>query len=81
MKAYECSALYKENMKKYHDQNIEKHDFVVWDLMLLFKSRLRLFLRKLKSKWSSLFLIIQVYSHGSVELDNKKGTRFKVNWQ
>ena len=27
LKAYECSVLYKENMKKYHDQMIERRKF------------------------------------------------------
>ena len=35
-KAYESLALYKEKMKKYHDQKIEKHNFLVGDLVLLF---------------------------------------------
>ena len=43
IKQYESSALYKEKMKKYHDQKIEKHKFVVGDLVLLFNSRLCLF--------------------------------------
>ena len=39
MKAYESSALYKEKMKKYHDQKIEKRNFLVGDLVLLFNFR------------------------------------------
>ena len=39
LKAYESSALYKENMKKYHDNKIEKREFMVGDLVLLFNSR------------------------------------------
>ena len=50
LKAYESSALYKEKMMKYHDQKIEKHDFIVGDLVLLFNSMLRLSAGKLKSK-------------------------------
>ena len=42
-KSYEISALYKEKMKKYHEKKIEKSEFVVGDLVLLFNSRLRLF--------------------------------------
>ena len=49
LKAYESSALYKEKIKKYHDNKIEKREFMVGDLVLLFNSRLRLFLGKLKS--------------------------------
>ena len=43
LKSYERSPLYKENMKKYHDQKIEKREFMVGDLLLLFNSRLLFF--------------------------------------
>ena len=39
LKSYEISALYKEKMKKYHEQKIEKRDFMVGDLVLLFNFR------------------------------------------
>ena len=81
LKAYESSALYKEMMKKYHDQKIEKRDFMVGDLVFLFNSRLRLFPGKLKSKWTDPYLITQLFPHGVVELENKEGVRFKVNGQ
>ena len=81
LKAYESSDLDKENMKKYHNQKIEKREFAVGNLVLLFNSRLRLFPGKLKSKWTSPFMITQVFPQGAVELDNKEGARFKVNWQ
>lgn len=81
LKAYESSALYKEKMKKYHDQKIEKREFVVGDLVLLFNSRLHLFLGKLKSKWTGPFRVTQVFPHGAVELENKEGIRFKVDGQ
>ena len=54
LKAYESSALYKEKIKKYHDNKIEKREFMVGDLVLLFNSRLRLFPGKLKSYWTAL---------------------------
>ena len=57
LKEYECSPLYKEKMKKYHDLNIEKHDFVVEDLVHLLNSMVRLFPGILKSKLISPFLI------------------------
>ena len=60
LKAYESSALYKEKMKKYNDQKIEKRKFVVGDLVLLFNSRLCFFPGKLKSKWIGPFLITKV---------------------
>ena len=73
--------LYKENMKKYHDKKIEKCDFLVGDLVLLFNSRLCLFSGKLKSKWIGPYLITQLFPHGVVELENKEGVRLKVNGQ
>ena len=39
LEAYESSALYKKKMKRYHDQNIEKRNFLVGDLVLLFNFR------------------------------------------
>ena len=54
---------------------------MVGDLMLLFNSRLRLFLRKIKSKWASPYLITEIFPHGAVVLENKEGVRFKVNGQ
>ena len=56
LKPYESSALYKEKMKKYHDNKIEKQEFIVRDLVLLFNSMLRLFSGKLKSKWTGPYL-------------------------
>ena len=35
LKAYESSAFYKEKMKKYHDQKIEKRNFLFGDLVVL----------------------------------------------
>nr|XP_004239565.1 uncharacterized protein LOC101260230 [Solanum lycopersicum] len=81
LKAYESSDIYKEKMMKYHDQRIEKREFVVGNLVLLFNSSLRLFQGKLKSKWTWPFLITKVFPHGTVELENKEGTKFIVNGQ
>ena len=68
-------------MKKYHDNKIEKREFMVGDLVLLFNSRLRLFPGTLKSKWTSPYMVTQLFPHGAVELENKEGVRFKVNGQ
>ena len=81
VKAYEISDLYKEKKKKYHDQIIQKQNFGVGDLVLLFNSRLRLFPSKLKSKWTGPYSITQLLPHAAVELENKEGVSFKVNEQ
>ena len=47
--------------------------------MLLFNSRLRLFLGKLKSRWSGPFEIIQVILFGAVEIMHPEKGTFKVN--
>ena len=81
LRAYERADLYKERMKKYHDQRIIHREFTKGDLVLLFNSKLKLFLGKLKSKWLGPFKISQVYSSGVVELENEDGSVFKVNRQ
>ena len=65
-------------MKKYHDQKIEKRNFLVGDVVLLFNSKLCLFTGKLKFKCTGPYLITQLLPHGEVELENKEGVRFKV---
>ena len=54
---------------------------MVGDLVLLFNSRLRLFPSKLKSKWTSPYLVTQLFPQGALELETKEGMRFKVNGQ
>ena len=68
-------------MKKYHDLKIEKWEFIVGDLVLLFNSRLHLFPGKLKSKWTGPYLVTQLVPQGVVEFETKEGVRFKVNGQ
>ncbi|XP_069148121.1 uncharacterized protein [Solanum lycopersicum] len=81
LREYESSAIYNEKMKNYNDQKTEKREFVVEDLVLLFKSRLRLLLDKLKSKWKGPFLITKVFPHGVVELENMEGAKVSINGQ
>ena len=49
--------------------------------MLLYNSRLHLFPGKLKSKWTGLYLVTQLFPPGAVDLETKEGVRFKVNGQ
>ena len=51
------------------------------ELVLLYNSRLRLFLRKLKSRWSGPFTIISITPFEVVTLKGKSITEFKVNGQ
>ena len=51
------------------------------DWMLLYNSRLWLFLGKLKSKWLGPFRVIRVLTNGFVKVEGQEGPTFKVNAQ
>ena len=46
--------------------------------MLLFNSRLRLFVGKLLSKWEGPYVIEEVYCSGAIKINNFKGTSPRV---
>ncbi|KAI3461675.1 hypothetical protein Pfo_018338 [Paulownia fortunei] len=50
-------------------------------LVLLFNSRLKLFLGKLKSIWSGPFIVNKTFPFGAIELKGKDGILFRVNGQ
>ncbi|GKA52661.1 reverse transcriptase domain-containing protein [Tanacetum coccineum] len=77
--AYENSLIYKERTKKLHDSKIKNRIFNVGDQVLLFNSRLKIFSRKLNTRWSGPFTIAQVFPYGTVELSQPDGLNFKVN--
>ncbi|KAK4707113.1 hypothetical protein R3W88_033327 [Solanum pinnatisectum] len=78
-RSYVSLAIYKEKMKKWHDAQILKRDFMVGDWVLLYNSRLRLFPGKLKSKWSAPFRVTRVLTNGAIEIEDQEGPLFKVN--
>nr|GEU45167.1 reverse transcriptase domain-containing protein [Tanacetum cinerariifolium] len=77
--AYENSLIYKERAKKLHDSKFKNHIFNVGDQVLLFNSHLKIFSRKLKTRWSGPFTIIEVYPYGTDKLSHADGSNFKVN--
>nr|GFB89598.1 reverse transcriptase domain-containing protein [Tanacetum cinerariifolium] len=77
--AYENSLIYKERTKKLHDAKIKNRIFNVGDQVLLFNSRLKIFLGKLKSRWSGPFIIFEIYPYGTAKLTHSDGSNFKVN--
>ncbi|XP_057720018.1 uncharacterized protein LOC130934469 [Arachis stenosperma] len=80
--AYENVKLYKERAKKWHDRKIASRVFEPRQKVLLFNSRLKLFLGKLKSRWSGPFLATGVSPYGHVELqDRNLDSKFIVNGQ
>ncbi|GJZ79436.1 reverse transcriptase domain-containing protein [Tanacetum coccineum] len=77
--AYENSLIYKERTKKLHDSKIKNRIFNVGDRVLLFNSRLKIFLGKLKTRWSGPFTITKVFPYGTIKLSQPDGPNFKVN--
>nr|GEZ86024.1 reverse transcriptase domain-containing protein [Tanacetum cinerariifolium] len=77
--AYENSLIYKGKMKKIHDSKIKNRIFNIGDRVLLFNSRLKIFSRKLKTRWPGPFTITKLFPYGTVELSQSDGQNFKVN--
>nr|GEW21297.1 reverse transcriptase domain-containing protein [Tanacetum cinerariifolium] len=75
--AYKNSLIYKERTKKLHDSKIKNRIFNVGDQVLLFNSRLKIFSRKLKTRWSGPFTITKVYPYGTAKLSHADGSNFK----
>nr|GFA44973.1 reverse transcriptase domain-containing protein [Tanacetum cinerariifolium] len=65
--------------KKLHDDKIKNCIFNVGDQVLLFNSRLEIFLGKLKSRWFGPFTISEIYPYGTAKLIHPDGCNFKVN--
>ena len=62
--AYENARLSKERAKTFHDRQINSKDFSPGQKVLLYDSRLHLFLVKLRSRWTGPFVVIRVFPHG-----------------
>ena len=58
-----------------------RKEFKVGELVLLYNSRLKHFLGKLKSRWSGPYTVVVVTPFGAVTLKTNSGDEFKVNGQ
>ena len=79
--AYQNAGIYKVKTKAWHDKHIVRKHFTPSQLVFLFNSRLRLFPRKLKSRWSGPFIVTQVFPYGTIEITHSDNGTFKVNGQ
>ncbi|CAL9010032.1 unnamed protein product [Prunus brigantina] len=78
--AYNSSRIYKERTKAFHDSQILRKELQPGQKVLSFNSRLKLFPRKLKSRWTGPNLVTQDFPHGAVQITNEaKDNTFKVN--
>ncbi|GJX31414.1 reverse transcriptase domain-containing protein [Tanacetum coccineum] len=80
--AYESSISYKERTKRWHDKRIKfPINYEKRDKVLLFNSRLRLFPKKLKSRWYGPFSVSKDMKNRAIELYNEEGSKFIINKQ
>ena len=78
--SYESSRIYKERVKLFHDKNIIRKNFEPHQKVLLYSSRLHIFLCKLRSRWIGPFIVKVVHPYGAMKIENpKNGKLFKVN--
>ena len=75
------AKIYKEKTKKWHNQKILRREFRAGELVLLYNSRLKLFLGKLKSRWSGPYTVVTSTPFRVVTLKDESGSEFKVNGQ
>ena len=79
--AYDNAIIYKDKTKKWHDQKIMRKEFKEGEIVLLYNSKLKLFPRKLKSRWSGPYSVVASTPFGAVTLKTNSGNKFKVNGQ
>ena len=77
--AYDNARIYMDKIKKLHDKKILRKEFKVGELVLLYNSKLKLFIGKLKSRWSCPYSVVVSTPFGVVTLKNNYGNKFKLN--
>jgi len=65
---YESARSYKERAKLLHDKHILKREFAPGMKVLLYDSKLHLFLGKLRSRWTGPYVVSRVFPYGAVEI-------------
>ena len=79
--AYDNARIYKDKTKKWHDQKIMRREFKAGELVLLYNSKLKLFLGKLKSRWSGPYKVVASTPFGAVAQKTNSRNESKVNGQ
>ncbi|GKB50130.1 DNA-directed DNA polymerase [Tanacetum coccineum] len=79
---YENTRIYKERTKRRHDSRLcGDTNFKVGDKVLLFNSRFKMHLGKLKSRWYGPNVVKTVYPYRTIEIIDRNEISFKVNRQ
>nr|GEZ33230.1 reverse transcriptase domain-containing protein [Tanacetum cinerariifolium] len=80
--SYKNYLIYKKKTKKLHDSKIKNCIFNVGDRVLLFNSRLKIFLGKLKTCWSGPFTITKVFPYEPLSYLNRMVQTLRyLRWQ
>ena len=79
--SYENARIYEEQTKKWHDKHVLCREFHEGDKVLIFNSKLKLFLGKLRSRWSGPVMVTSVTPYGAIGVKSEDGQEFKVNEQ
>ena len=58
-----------------------RSEFKARELVLMYNSKLKLFLGKLKSRWNGTYTVVASTPFGAVTLKTNFGNEFKVNGQ
>jgi hypothetical protein len=77
-KAYENARLFKEKVKQWHDKRILEREFHVGEKVLLYRSRLRFFCRKITLKMGRTYVIVEVYRSGAIKIASLKDETTQV---
>ncbi|GKF44426.1 hypothetical protein Tco_0130978 [Tanacetum coccineum] len=77
---YDNTRIYKERTNRWHDSRLHgDKNFKVGDKELLFNSRFKMHLGKLKSRWYGPNVVKTVYPSRTREIIDRNGISFKVN--
>ncbi|XP_016755221.1 uncharacterized protein [Gossypium hirsutum] len=80
--AYENARIYKDKTKLFHDKKIATKHFLIRQKVLLYKSLLKLFPGKLRSRWQGPFIVNQVFPQSAIKIESEEiGKQFVDNGQ
>ena len=63
---YQNAEIYKAKNKAFHDKHINRKTFHAHDKVWLYNSRLKLFPRKLRSRWDGPYEVLEAFDNRSI---------------
>lgn len=79
LKSYDSAVNYKEKMKRINNIGIRGKAFHVGQTVLVFNSRLKVVLGKLKARWIGPYIVTSKLPNGVYEVCNEEGPPMKIN--